>query len=156
MPARKVVYPPMTSTESTPGKPPTLPAVATWISVGSLLALLVFLAIVAWQKGGVDLSGIAPALVTGLLGAVVNPPADKSEPPLKGFGQMVWVILVLVAGVVSVMTGALTLFSSSHPGAAGAFAASVGGLAGLLVDTSDFTVVQKILRKQPHSEGKTQ
>jgi hypothetical protein len=112
---------------------------ANWIAAGSLLALLVFLSIVACQSGGVDLSGIAPTLVAALLGAVVNPPSKGKRPPIE-----VWMGLVGVAGLVSVLSGILTLFSSSHPGAAGAFAASVGGLAGLLVDTSDFSVLKSL------------
>jgi len=141
----------MTTTNSGPGtgsdtgSSTRLPTLATWIAAVSLFALLVFLGVVAIQKGGVDLSGIAPALVTALLGAVLNPPADKSSPVLSGHGQGAWIALVVVAGAVSVLSGVMTLFSSSHPGAAGAFAASIGGLAGLLVNTSGFTVVEKLL-----------
>lgn len=112
---------------------------ADWVAAGSLLAFLVFFGVVAFQKGAADLSGIAPTLVTALLGALNNPPKNGKTPPIE-----VWIALVVVAGVVSVLSGVLTLFSSSHPGAVGAFAASVGGLAGLLIDTSDFSVVKKL------------
>jgi hypothetical protein len=113
---------------------------ADWVAAGSLLAFLVFFGVAAFQKGAADLSGIAPTLVTALLGAVNNPPKNGKTPPIG-----VWIALVVVAGVVSVLSGVLTLFSSSHPGAVGAFAASVGGLAGLLIDTSDFSVVKRLL-----------
>jgi len=119
-------------------------AYARLLASASLVVVMAGLIWIAWQHHGVDLSATAPAAVAAILGAAINPPSPNSGLPAWAPGMRAWIGLIALALISSIATGAAVLLSSSHPGAAGAFVACVGGLAGLLYDTSAWTVTNRL------------
>lgn len=122
----------------------SLPNVVIDIAAVTLLVVLVILVVVAVQGGGADLGHIAPVLAITLLGVVVSPLHGGAGARL--LGQREWGLLVALAAVAAIVTGLLTLFASSHQGASGAFAASLGALAGLFIDVSGLTVAGRMTK----------
>jgi len=120
---------------------------ASFIASAAFLLLLAFLSAIAWQSQKLNLNAAAPAVVTALLGAVLNPPksAPKNSGVLPLQGTTLWFVLVIVAVAAGVFTGIMSLTGGTHPNASEAFAACVAGLAGLFYDTSSFTVVEQAL-----------
>jgi hypothetical protein len=125
---------------------PNYGAYARLLASASLVVVMAGLIWIAWQHNGVDLSATAPAAVAAILGAAINPPSPNSGLPPWAPGMRVWIGLIALALISSLATGVAVLLGSSHPGAAGAFVACVGGLAGLLYDTSAWTVTGRLAR----------
>jgi hypothetical protein len=145
------------------GAPAVPPQVA---QVGFVLfyVLFAFLGIMAWVSTSDTITGAVPAIVTALLGLVVNPtsgdganPGAGANPPnalQKAFSltQPPWQTLIIVGGISTAVCAAAMIWGH-HAAAQGSFEVAAGGLFGLLIDTSQFSPFQGVLKAVAKAMG---
>ena len=116
--------------------------------VGFVLFYLLFalLGVMAFISNSDTITGTLPAIVTALLGLVINPTAGVSGSPPKSlsWAQPPWRILIIVGGM-STIACATAMIWGHHAAAEGSFEVAAGGLFGLLIDTSQLSPFQGLL-----------
>ena len=105
---------------------------ATAATLLAFTAALAFLWGEAAKTSAPDLSTVAPAVVTALLGAVVNPG--------KSIGRWLWGGVAVFALAAVGYTGWVAFWhADKHPAAVSALSACVAAFAGLIVNTDKWT-----------------